>query len=109
MILFPLKLIIEFPPGSTILLPSGTMPHGNTPIRAGETRLSMTQYCAGGLIRWVDYGFQSVKSLLATKDGRERRAAIDGPPGSRWKRALDLFSKVEELPDDRISVFSRFK
>lgn len=57
----------------------------------------MTQYVAGGLIRWVDYGFKSAKSLLAEKDGKERRALIDGPEGSRWQWAVSLFSKVAEL------------
>ena len=66
LIIFPLKLIIEFLPGSTISLPSATMPHGNTPIATGEVHTSITQYCAGGLLRWVAYGFQSVKSLSST-------------------------------------------
>ncbi|KAH7908186.1 hypothetical protein BJ138DRAFT_990643, partial [Hygrophoropsis aurantiaca] len=59
LILFDVKLAIEFPPGSTILIPSATMRHGNVKIGAEETRLSFTQYCAGGLLRWVRYGFQS--------------------------------------------------
>ena len=81
LILFALKLIIEFPPGLTILLPSGTMPHSNTLIQTGETHLSMTQYCAGGLIRWVDYGFQSVKSLLAKRMDGSSRQQLMAPLG----------------------------
>ncbi|KAF8146580.1 hypothetical protein K438DRAFT_1869087, partial [Mycena galopus ATCC 62051] len=46
----------QFPSGSTILLLSATCEHGNTPIRKGETRYSMTQYAAGGLLRWAAYG-----------------------------------------------------
>ncbi|KAK0495261.1 hypothetical protein EDD18DRAFT_1310019 [Armillaria luteobubalina] len=38
LILWDLKLVIEFPPGSTVLIPSA--------------------YMAGGLFRWVDDGFQ---------------------------------------------------
>lgn len=71
----------------------------------GENRQSITQYCPGGLLRWVDYGFQSVKSLLAQKGGAKRRAEIDGPPGARWKKALGLFSKASELAADRVAVF----
>ncbi|KAJ7601363.1 hypothetical protein DFH06DRAFT_1353013 [Mycena polygramma] len=41
-----LKLVIEFPPGSTILLLSAAITHGNTPVAKEETRYSMTQYCA---------------------------------------------------------------
>ncbi|KAJ6484705.1 hypothetical protein C8R45DRAFT_803409, partial [Mycena sanguinolenta] len=51
-----LKTVCEFPSGSTILLLSGTCAHGNTPIQAGETRYSMTQYAAGTLFRWAAYG-----------------------------------------------------
>lgn len=106
LILFSLGLIIEFPPASTILLPSACIPHGNTPIGEGETRMSITQYCAGGLLRWVAYGFRSMKSIVASKGGKKEIEKIDGPPGSRWKWALGLFSKVEELGEDQAQRFS---
>ena len=70
LILFGLKLAIQFPVGSTVLIPSGCMDHGNTPISEGETRLSIAQYAAGGLFRWVAYGFRSAKSLLKSAAGR---------------------------------------
>ncbi|KAF8069136.1 hypothetical protein FPV67DRAFT_1394238, partial [Lyophyllum atratum] len=57
LILYSLNLIIEFPPGSTALIPSGAVEHGNTPVGPNETRLSFTQYAAGGLFRWVAYHF----------------------------------------------------
>ncbi|KAJ6610574.1 hypothetical protein B0H10DRAFT_1811327, partial [Mycena sp. CBHHK59/15] len=44
-----LKIVIEFPNGSSILIPSGCINHGNTPLQAGETCSSFTQYAAGGL------------------------------------------------------------
>lgn len=105
LVLHDLGLIIEFPPGSTILLPSSTLRHSNTPIQSGETRFSMTQYCAGGLLRWVNYGFRSKKSLLAERGGREQIARIDGPGDSRCQRALSLFSKHSELESDRRCAF----
>ncbi|KAJ6530879.1 hypothetical protein DFH09DRAFT_1093493 [Mycena vulgaris] len=43
------RLVIEFPSGSSTLIPSGFIRHGNTPIQPGETRYSLTQYAAGGL------------------------------------------------------------
>ena len=49
LILGRLRLVVEFPPGSTALIPSATVPHGNTSIQDGETRMSVTQYAAGGL------------------------------------------------------------
>lgn len=100
MVLFSLGIAVEFPPGSTIIIPSSTLPHGNTAIQPGETRVSFTQYCAGGLHRWVEYGYQSVKSC--TKEIRERMAS---ETSSRWLVALNRFSKVDELHKDRIKAF----
>ncbi|KAJ7439022.1 hypothetical protein B0H11DRAFT_2254143 [Mycena galericulata] len=99
-----LRLIIEFPSSASILIPSGFLDHGNTPIQPGETRHSFTQYAAGGLFRWVAYGYQSAKSLLATRGGKEAKDGFDGVPGERWRWALDLFSKYEELDGDRIAA-----
>ncbi|KAI0039143.1 hypothetical protein FA95DRAFT_1456579, partial [Auriscalpium vulgare] len=59
LILWELKLVIEFPPGSTILIPSAILTHSNTPIQDGETRQSFTQYCAGDLVRWQAYGYRT--------------------------------------------------
>jgi hypothetical protein len=59
LILWDLGLVIRFPPGSTILIPSALLRHSNTAIQDGESRLSFTQYTAGGLFRWVDQGFQT--------------------------------------------------
>ncbi|KAJ7133265.1 hypothetical protein C8R44DRAFT_611454, partial [Mycena epipterygia] len=101
-----LRLVIESPSGASLLIPSGCVEHGNTPIQPGETRHSITQYAAGGLFRWVEYGFQSAKSLLATPGGKEQREVIDGVPGSRWQWAMGLFSKYDELAADRAAVFA---
>lgn len=97
MVIYPLKKFWQFPPGSTILIPSATVAHGNTPTHAGETRFSITQYCSGGLLRWVEYGFRSVKALLAQPGGAQAKRDIDGDPGSRWAWALSLFSTFDEL------------
>ncbi|KAJ6570657.1 hypothetical protein B0H10DRAFT_1840045, partial [Mycena sp. CBHHK59/15] len=78
-----LKFVIEFPCGSSILIPSGCVNHGNTPLQPCETRTSMTQYAAGGLFRWVAYGFQSAKSLLSQEGGKEMRDQFDGALGLR--------------------------
>ncbi|KAJ7902929.1 hypothetical protein B0H13DRAFT_1582533, partial [Mycena leptocephala] len=53
-----LNLLIEFPSGSSMLIPSASVTHSNTAIQKGETRYSMTQYAAGELFRWAAYGFQ---------------------------------------------------
>jgi hypothetical protein len=99
-----IKMVIDFPSGSSMLIPSAFVEHGNTPIQTGESRLSFTQYAAGGLFRWVKYGFRTAKSVLASVGGAELIASFDGEPGSRWQWALNLFSKHEELEADRRSA-----
>ncbi|KAJ6480705.1 hypothetical protein C8R47DRAFT_982893, partial [Mycena vitilis] len=102
-----LDLIVEFPLGATIAITSGCLDHGNTPIKATETRYSITQFAAGGLFRWVKYGFQTAKALLSQVGGKEARDGFDGLPGQRWKWALGLFSKYDELAADREVVFGQ--
>jgi hypothetical protein len=105
LILFGLKLVIQFPVGSTVLIPSGCMDHGNTPIAEGETRLSIAQYAAGGLLRWVAYGFRSAKSLLKTKAGKQLKKKIDKGAGERWREGLAMFSTVRGLQADVEDAF----
>ena len=57
LVLWDMGLVIEFPPGATILIPSATLRHSNVCLNPGDTRMSFTQYSAGGLFRWVDQGF----------------------------------------------------
>ena len=66
LVLWDCHLVIEFPAGSTILLPSSVIAHGNTPIQTGETRYSFAQYTAGGLFRWVEHDFQLEEDYLAS-------------------------------------------
>ncbi|KAJ2968067.1 hypothetical protein NUW54_g13326 [Trametes sanguinea] len=66
MVLHDLRMVIEFPPGSTILIPSAILRHSNTNISADELRYSFTQYSAGGLFRWIEHGFKPAKYTPAT-------------------------------------------
>lgn len=100
LILFDLGLVIQFPPGSTILVPSGTIRHGNVPIQPHETRQSFTQYCPGGLFRWVEFGFKpSYKKPEMQVFFRERHE-------ERCQRAANLYSRLDELQQDRDHVFN---
>ncbi len=90
LILWDLKLIIEFPPGATILIPSAILRHSNVAIRRGETRYSITQYSAGGLFRWVRCGFQSQKSYLAAGNNLVQEY-------EEWRGGYKLYSKVSDL------------
>ncbi|KAJ7027581.1 hypothetical protein C8F04DRAFT_1266815 [Mycena alexandri] len=96
LILWDCKIILEFPPGCTILLPSAAIFHSNIPIGPNERRYSFTQYSAGGVFRWIEHGFQSEEAYLASLSSKER--ARDGNEiRERWSKGVGLFSTLEEL------------
>lgn len=66
MVFLTLRIAVESPPGATILLPSGAVDHGKTPIQEGETRLSIAQYAAGGIFRYVAYYFLNTQDWQMT-------------------------------------------
>ncbi|KAJ7632049.1 hypothetical protein B0H17DRAFT_1149996 [Mycena rosella] len=102
------KLLVEFPSGTSALVLSGAVNHGNTLIAADETRFSMTQHAAGGLFRWVRYSFMMAKALLAQKGGKELRDAYNGVPGSRWQWALNLMECGYCLTSKMDSLLAEF-
>jgi hypothetical protein len=95
-VLWDLGIIIEFPPGSTILVPSALVVHSNTPIQDGETRYSFTQYCAGGLFRYIANGFRTDKAFLA-KATAAQLAEREGARSRCWQDGLAMFPKLSEL------------
>jgi hypothetical protein len=76
------------PPGSTIFLPSAVARHSNVDIAENEERMSITQYSAGSLFRWVDYGFKSVANYLK-QVGQD---VIQKKTDERWKNGLSMFT-----------------
>lgn len=82
-ILVEFGIIVEFPPFSTILLPSALVTHGNTAIACDGERMSMTRYMAAGLILWAARGFKKA-------DG--------GPlPPAVSKGETNMFTKLDDL------------
>ncbi|KAL6297769.1 hypothetical protein BKA93DRAFT_831261 [Sparassis latifolia] len=98
LVLFDLKLVIEFPPGSTILIPSALLRHGNLPIHGGECRQSFAQYCTGSLLRWVDYGFRT-EAEFTSQDPCSKQE-FDRSIEERMDAVLELFSVYENLLED---------
>jgi hypothetical protein len=103
LILFDIKKVIEFPAGSHILIPSAVMRHGNTPIQKGETRMGFTQYASGGLFRWVENGFCTNADVQP-----EMKKLLDAAVPDRYKNLLGLYSKIDELGQDRHNVFGKY-
>lgn len=92
------KLVIEFPPGCTILIPSAAVAHGNIAVRKGEVRKSFTQYCAGGLFRWSRFGCRTKEQF--EKQDRSGWSAMKAGAVQRWEEACSMFSKISELRKD---------
>ncbi|KAJ7318248.1 hypothetical protein DFH08DRAFT_714882 [Mycena albidolilacea] len=95
LILWDLGLVVEFPAGALILVPSATIAHSNVPIQEDETRISFTQFSPGGIFRYVDNGFRTVNQL-AEEDPAEYQRLVDLKE-KRWEMGLDLLSTLEEL------------
>ncbi|KDR72377.1 hypothetical protein GALMADRAFT_74017 [Galerina marginata CBS 339.88] len=96
LILWDLGLIIEFPPGSTILIPSSAIHHSNVRIQSDERRYSFTQYSSGGLFRWVDNGYQKSVDNLGAMDLAEK-AKLLSDLSNQLEYGLSLYSTLEEL------------
>ncbi|KAJ7821545.1 hypothetical protein B0H14DRAFT_2371257, partial [Mycena olivaceomarginata] len=64
-------LIICFPPGCSIPIPSAVVTHSNTPIQDGEERFSLIQYSAGGLFCWIANSFCSDLDWQASATSEE--------------------------------------
>lgn len=94
LVLWDLKLVIEFPPGCTACLPSSLIRHSNLPIQPGDCRASLVQYAAGALFRWVDHGFKTLKTC-----NPELRAKLQGRDSDRFASGLDLFTTLEEFEE----------
>ncbi|KAK7061180.1 hypothetical protein R3P38DRAFT_3166156 [Favolaschia claudopus] len=91
LILWDLKLIIRFPPGYTILIPSALIRHSNTSIQPHEKRFSFTQYTAAGIFRFVDNGFRSDVSVEASKMTDAEQAERVEKRKKRWTEGLAMY------------------
>ncbi|KAF7336320.1 hypothetical protein MVEN_02180400 [Mycena venus] len=96
LILWDCKLVIEFPPGCTILIPSAAIYQSNIPVSLFETRHSFTQYTAGGLFHWVDRDFKMEEEYWETLDAagqqEEKKLGLE-----RAEIGAGMFSTLEEL------------
>ncbi|KAF8208625.1 hypothetical protein K438DRAFT_1573939, partial [Mycena galopus ATCC 62051] len=97
LILWDLKMVVEFPAGALILIPSVTIAHSNIPVQDGDKRISFTQFSAGGLFRYVDYGCRTAKELAEEDPAEHARQMV--LRDTRWEEGLSYFSTVDELLD----------
>lgn len=100
LVVWDLKLVIEFPPGTTVLLPSAMLCHGNTRVQPGEERFSFAMYSAGGLFRWVEHDFQlesKYKEIVKKSKNVADKLCT-------WIRGVAMFSTLEELRTGNIDL-----
>ena len=95
LVLEQLKVAIEFPAGSLILIPSATLVHANTPVQSNEVRMSFTQYTPGALFRYVDNGFR-VERVFKQQDPQGYQKMVSEKPG-KWAEGLKLWRTVEQI------------
>ena len=96
LVLWDLDVAIEFPPGAVILIPSAILRHSNVAVAPSETRMSFTQYTAGGLFRWEDCGFQTQKHF---QEGGYQHT-LSGE--QRFQEGVQRFSRWEDLRSSAI-------
>ncbi|KAL0567589.1 hypothetical protein V5O48_014401 [Marasmius crinis-equi] len=97
LVLWELKLVIDFPPGSTVLIPSAVITHSNTRIAEGDERTSFTQYSAGAIFRWAENGCMTEGELKEAnpKAWAEGQAAKAGALAER----IRLYTKLDDILD----------
>ncbi|KAJ7211129.1 hypothetical protein B0H12DRAFT_1033507, partial [Mycena haematopus] len=95
LVLWDLKLVVEFPAGALILLPSATIAHSNVPVQEGDERISFTQFSAGGIFRYVDNGCQTVNQLA--ENNPEEYDRLMDLKAARWEKGLGLLSTLDEI------------
>ncbi|KAK7018524.1 hypothetical protein R3P38DRAFT_3200902 [Favolaschia claudopus] len=96
-IFWQLGLVVQFPPGSSILLPAGLINYSFVKVDPDETRFSLLQWAGGGVRRFLDNGGRldmdfAAKATPNEHSGREHRRevaheiAIDAFPHSSTMR-----------------------
>lgn len=90
LVLEELEIVVEFPPGSTVLIPSTVVTHSNTGIQAGEKRYSFTQYASGSLFAYVENNMRTDQTILEGA-GEVEKKLWRLSRATRWKQKLTMF------------------
>ncbi|KAJ8072162.1 hypothetical protein PM082_015720 [Marasmius tenuissimus] len=95
LVLWELKLVVDFPPGLTVLIPSAVITHSNTRITEGDERTSFTQYTAGAIFRWVENGGMTDGELREADSGAWTKTKAQKSTAA--SKRIQLYSTLEEL------------
>ncbi|KAJ7122477.1 hypothetical protein C8R46DRAFT_928733, partial [Mycena filopes] len=103
LIVWDLGLVICFPPGATILIPSALLRYSFVKVRSHETRYSVLQWAAAGIFRWFRNGKRTDLDF-AVHATRPEHQAREEAVAAALATALDQFPLGEELPDSEVTV-----
>jgi hypothetical protein len=94
-ILWNLGIVLEFPAGTCICLPSALVTHSNIPTDENETRMSFTQYCSGEIFRFIENGFRTDADL--EKQDPAILAFRKNERKTRIQEGYAMFSNINDL------------
>lgn len=103
LVLWDFGLMVDFPPGATVLIPSALICHLNTSIMPGETHFSIIQYAAGGIFHWVHHSFMSEEDWKA-KASKEDLENEEVEWEKRWGEGVKMFMTLDELLPQRLCL-----
>ncbi|KAJ3858118.1 hypothetical protein EV359DRAFT_88229 [Lentinula novae-zelandiae] len=95
LILWELKLVINFPHATTVLISSGVITHSNIPVATGDVPMSFTQYTAGTIFHWVENSCRTEKELQVADP--ECWGKMQTGKDKAYLRCVGNFSTVNEL------------
>ena len=102
LILWDLRVYIQFPPGSTIFIPLAIVVHSNLPIEEGEKFSSMTHYTAGSLFQWR-YNNGHNDKQFEKMVSKEEKLQKEWDNKSQWDEASKYFPRVFILINSALS------
>ena len=91
------KVILELPHAATAFIMSAPCTHSNLPLAEGESRISVTQYAAGPIFRYVQNDCMTEEDLKRANPAKwleNQRLKPDA-----WMRGLELLPTVENIID----------
>ncbi|KAG8901152.1 hypothetical protein FRC00_008739 [Tulasnella sp. 408] len=94
-VLHELGLVVEMRPGDVIFFPSAVITHETIPISPDKKRYSLVWYSAGGLFRWCDANFRSLRSW--EKQDPQSYKAHQAEGETRWTEGWENFSTLADL------------
>ncbi|KAJ3934381.1 MAG: hypothetical protein NXY57DRAFT_890251 [Lentinula lateritia] len=94
LIMWSLGIVVEFPPGAGILVPSASVTHANIPIGPEEWRHSITFFTAAGILRWYCNGFMNDNEFLTRASDSQKKSWAQYRT-DLWKFGLDMLRSDE--------------